>query len=354
GQIVPAGAPYDVSALPTAPPTTSPSPGMATPTPTPVPSPLPVVPNASSVELLGQAASGVALVTGPAAGGLLALTSLTNAPPQYGSFVPFANQNNAYPINPPKLPRTTVRVNPFGFGYALVRGPSDLLDYSITDVATGFEFSAVADDTTLGTGAVTLYGRADIAFDPGNSGRALIGGTTSGSLTTLTLVTGLPTSITKTATLTLPANIRSIVIGPSGQYAVVGTDAGIAVVNGVNGSSLSLVAPFAPGGMPDLNILTYLGCDGKTTLSLTNVDSVELSTDDRYLVALGAPPGIACPNGYDASIVAIPFNPNSGATPSPSPTTAPSPGATPSPNPTMFTQNLVVPPPTGADLMVVR
>jgi hypothetical protein len=345
GQIVPVGQPYDLNAYPTPIPTASPA---ATPTPPNAT----LLNDASSLAVLGSGSGAVALAVGPNTQALVALTSLTNAPPQYGQSVPFSG--STYTLKSiPSLPRSIVRVFSDSTGkiVALVRGPQDLLSFKVTVVGTGYQFDAQADDTTLGSNA-TLRGNGAIAPDPLDASRALVGGTTAGGGNVLTLVTGLPSAITKTSSLALPGNIRSIAVGASGSYAVVGTDVGIVVVNGVGGSSLSLVPPFGPTTASSLaTALAYANCNGAAS-NLTNVSSVGLSADARYLVALGTANGVSCPSGANASIVAVPFNSTTGAPPTPGPTVSPSPGATATPS--TFVQNNVIAPPLGADYLIVH
>ena len=240
GSLTPVGSPYDLSVEPTAVPT-----GTTTsdPSATATPANAPLLSDAQSVAILGGSSAAVALALGvPAAGAtpaIVALTSLTNAPPQYGNAVPFSGSSYTLP-SPPSYFRNIVKIgtDTSGNTVALVRGPQDLLAFGIAIVATGYQFNLKAEDTNLGSNA-TLRGSGAMAFDPVSSGRALIGGTTAGGGATLTLVTGLPTAITETATLTLPSatSIRSIAIANTGVFALVATDVGIFSINGVNGAA---------------------------------------------------------------------------------------------------------------------
>jgi hypothetical protein len=151
----------------------------------------------------------------------------------------------------------------------------------------------------------------------------------------------------------VPSTPHSVVITPNGQYAIVGTDAGLYVVNGVNGGALTPVAPFAPGPVSGVSSPAFVGCDANPH-TLLNVASVGFSLDAKYLIALGTGSGVSCASGNNSSILAIPFNESTGSTPSPSPTVAPATSPSPSPNPTLFTQNNVITPPTNADYLVVH
>ena len=360
GSIVPVGAPYDLSNNP---PTPVPS-GSASPSATASPTSAPLLSDGESIAVLGGSSNAVALTAGLAAAGspnaLVALTSLTNAPPQYGGAVPFTG--SSYTLKTaPNVSRSIVRINISSDSTgalritALARGPQDLLAFNVTTVGTGYQFDAQADDATLGSNT-TLRGNGAIAFSPADGSRALVGGTTSGANSQLTLVTGLPAKITSASTLTLPGNIRSIAIASGGGIGVVATDVGIVVVKGIDAGTLTIVPPFAPSSSSALaSAPTYRTCSG-TQAALNNVSSIGLSVDTRYLVALGTTAGVSCPSGYNSSLVAVPFNPATGTLPSPAPTVAPSAGAssTPSPSPTMFVQNNVIAPPTGADYLFVR
>jgi hypothetical protein len=366
GQLVPAGPPYDLNAQPPTP--------IASSTATPVVAPL--IPDDTSVSLVGNGQSAVALNVGPATDAIVALTSLTFAPPTYGLSAPFSGSTYTLP-NPMPFPRTIVRVSPgattinnTSTSIALVRGQSDLLSFGITLVGSGYQLNLEAQNTALGSGSA-LRGKGEIVFDPADITRALIGGTTNGGSNVLTLVDGLPTAITTVSTLALPpgANIHSIDIASNGQFAVVGTDLGIYSVNGINGALMSLVTPFSPS---PLNAMAsapfYTDCNGATQRMTTvyslgySVGSLPGLTLDNYLVALGSASGVSCASGDNATLVAIPFSPTTGTTPAPtalpSPTATPGAGETASPPsptpPAVFVQNNMIAPPAGSDILVVR
>lgn len=355
GSLTPVGAPYDLSVQPTPAPTVAPTNG-ASPGPSSTPVNAPLIADAQSVAILGTGSSAVALTLGtPVTGSpsaIVALTSLTNAPPQYGNSVPFTG--SSYTLTSiPQVPRNIVRIgvktDSNGNVVALVRGPQDLLAFSVSAVATGFQFDATADDATLGTSA-TLRGTGAVALDPADAGRALVGGTSAGQTNVLTLVTGLPGAIQKTAQLALPGNIRSIAITNAGVYAVVATDVGLISVGGIDSSALRIVAPFAPSPLSaSASAPQYTTCTGAGA-TLTNVSSVGVSSDQKYIVALGSGAGVACPSGNNASIVALPYNPATGGTPSPAPAST----SSATPGPSQFTQNNVIAPPAGADYLYVH
>jgi hypothetical protein len=365
--IAPVGLPYDASVQPTAAATSGAAASATT---------VPVIPNITSVTMLGGGSTGLALIVGPAASppAIVAVTSLENAPPVYGLSVGY-NQSTYTFTSAPNVPRSILAVDGATTSVgtaAFARGTADLLLFEITSVSvSGYQFNAEADDSKLGTD-VALTGAGNIGWDPADGTRALIGGTTGGNQSELTLVTGLPTAITETAQLTLPGNITSISIAPQGDYAAVGTTAGIVIVGGVNGSVLTIQTPFSVSPLSSsASAITYTNCNG-TSSRLTNIYSVRFgsyaggSTVNQFLVALGSAPGVTCGSGHNATLAALPFDPATGTTPAPTaaPTASPVPsptavGATPTPVPTptpppVFVQNNMIAPPTGADLLVVK
>jgi hypothetical protein len=342
GQIVPIGTAYDLGSPPTPAPGTSPSP-VAT---------AQLITDASSVAIIGSFTQAVGLITGPGSQGIVALTSLSASPPQYGSSVPFAGGSYTLKPIPPDV-YSVVRAAGSGT-VVLIRGVHYLVSFAVTQVATGYQFNAEAEDPNLGFGATVLRGTGAIAMDSSDSARALVG---TGNV--VTLVTGLPSAITETAHLTVPGTtIRAIRIGPNGLIAAVATDVGVSILTGVNGSTLSLVSTFTATSVPGANQLPFVNCAGQAA-TMTNVYGIGFSsaavpsTSNDYLVALGssnpAPATGSAACVYPASVVAIPFNPATGATPTPAPTTAPSPGVTSTPNPKQFTQNNMLAPPSGVD-----
>ena len=315
----------------------------------------PVVPDAYSIALLGTGATGEALVTGAGAAGILGVTSLTNAPPQYGGFIPFVGGT----INPPLYPRTNI-VIASDTTYALVRGPLDLLVVSVTPSASGYHLQITQYSSALGYGAsASLRGDGAMAVSQEDTGRALFA--LPGGSNAIELVTGLPKNVTMTASLPLPSRPHAVAITTSGAFAVVGADAGFYIISGIGSGQLMINAPFAPSPTSGMaNSPAYVACDGSTRY-LQNITSVAFASN-KYIVLYGTSPGVSCPSGLNSSIVVLPFNPATGSTPTPEPTPSPSPkppqGVTPSPTaspmPTQFTQNGVVTLPSDSSLMVVR
>ncbi len=358
GQLVPAGTFYNLSVAPTPAPVVTLAPG-ASPSPSPNPTPTAaLIGDATSVTILNGSSTGVALFVSPNTNpqGIVALTSLANAPPQYGSSVPFSSPNYTLP-NPLGTSFSNIRAMSnatTGVQNVLVRGTNDLIAIGVTDNAAGYQFNIQAQDTNLGSSAVVRgYGR--MAIDPQDPSRALIGGTSSGNLNQLTLVTGMPGTITESSTLQMPGAINSIAYSPGGSVAVIGTTVGIVVVGGTSSTTLTQLTPFGSGLVAYQP--TFTNCNGARS-TLTNVVSVSFSADELYVVGLGTAAGVSCASGYNGTLVAVPLSGSSGATPVPgsaaTPTAAPSGSPSPSPFPTFFQQNNVIAPPAGADYLLVH
>ncbi len=346
GAPIPAGAPYDFAVLPPAP---TPLPSVS-----PVPSPTSTVPppllsDVTSISILlssfNSAASAVGLATAPNSSAVVAVTSLSNAPPLYGGSVfynpPAGTVGNK--ITPTVAARSTIVAAPDGSS-VVARGPADLLLYQ---VPVPYQLIAVAENTSLGTNGVVLRGFGNVAYDPRDTRRLLVAGTSGGATAHLTLLTGLPTALTVAGSIDVPGSVNSLVIDRSGTYAYVATNAGIVAVKGIDTGSLALATISGAPSSGNATQLPYIDCNGRAT-SLSNVFAVRLSSLDRQLVALGTSPGTACAGGYNASVVAAAFTASTATIAVPSP--APSATAAPA----TFTQNNVIPPPLGADYFVVR
>jgi hypothetical protein len=347
-QLVPVGAPYDLSVAPTPFPSAS---AVATLTPA-------TMKDATSISILDDGSLGVALVVSPNTSpqSIVALTSLLNAPPQFGNSLPYVGATNTLK-NPSSTSFGNVvsSTDSTGVSNVLVRGTTDLIAIGVTGAANGYQFNITSEDPNLGSG-VPLRGYGRMAINPSTSARALVGGTTSGAASTLTLVTGLPTTVTEQSKLSLPGTINSIAFTPSyGTYAVVGTTQGIVVVGGTNSNNIGILTPFGTGITAYQPMFT--NCNG-TRSRMTDVLSVGFSVDLKYLIALGVGEGVSCASGHNATLVAIPFEAAAGATPPPSslatPTPAPSGSPSPSPFPTFFQQNNMIAPPTNADYLYVH
>lgn len=328
GNLIPVGATYDVTQAPT-----------PTPSVTPTPIGASTLTGVNSVSVLGTGSVSVGLIGGPGVG-VLGLTSLTNAPPQFGGFVPF--QGGVPDPGPGDRPIVLINASTT---VALLRGPNDMIVYGVTLVASGYQFQINGVDTTLGYGnAVTLRGAGGVYFDPADASKALV--LQSPGSNGITLLTTLPDSISKNASLVLPSRPHSATIATGGVIAVVGADNGFYIVTGIDSGTLALVAPFAPVvGDAFANAPSFIGCDG-ATYKMTNVSSVGFSADQKYLVIIGTPPTQHCVGGNNSSMIALPFNTLNGTQPTPTPSI--------SPGPAQFTANNIVTRPADADYVTVR
>jgi hypothetical protein len=346
--LIPEGAAYNVTLVPT------PAPSV---TPTAYPSVLPVLSDVGALNSIGTQSSGVDLVAG-FGNGLLALNSLPDLPLQFGGFAPY---QGATP-GPGFLDRPTIAVSAeTPPTTVLLRGAYDILGYHTTLVATGYQFKQVSQSTTLGYGAGrVLRGNGGMAINPAAAAYGII--IQAPSLNDVTALSNLPSAINVGSILALPSTPRSVAIATGGTIAVVGADNGFYVLSGAKTGALTLVHPFAPNPSdPRANAPLFVGCDGNT-YRMTNVTSVRLSGDQRYLVVVGSPPGQVCAGGANTSLIALPFNTATGVqpTPSPIPTKGPTPAppATPSPlptaAPTMFTANGLINQPGDTDYLIVH
>jgi hypothetical protein len=355
--LVPAGLPYitSVPPSPTAAPSVTPP---ATAAPTSTPQADAIVSDVRGISIFGSSTAAVALLLGNPAG-LLGVSSLTQVPPLFSGFYAFnAAGGVATPAPGAHQFIATAAVssgatdtvgNPI-LGNALVRG-SDLFALQITVVNSGYGFRIVAEDAGLGVNPVAgdQRGSGAMAFSPNDPTRALIA--QAPGVNDVTLVTGLPTKITRTATITLPSRPHSVAIATGGAMAVVGTDNGYYVIGGINTTAPTLLVPTSPGIYgtgtgSSTNTPSYVGADGATH-NLANITSVAFSGDGKYLVLLGSLTPNSTGGGTTGTLVALPFNQTAGAaaTPTPSATTTP---------PQSFTQNNFYAPAVDQDLLVVR
>lgn len=335
GSLTPVGPPYDAAVPPTPAPSATPKVCASLP-PSSAP---PDVPDITGLAILGSGRSAVGLVIGPGSSGILGLTSLSDAPPKYGCFVPL----------PAPTGRANIQVSG-GYGEVLVRGPSDLLSLSVSSVAAGYSFAMGFDDTSLGTGTV-YRGEGLFQISPTNPGRALV--VNPFTPFNAVLVTGLPNAMAHTSTVAIPAQPLSVAISPNGSYGVVGAVSGFYVISGLNSGTLFLNSPFGAAGSGNSNSPPYVDCNGATK-NLVDVTSVGFTPDGKYLALLGNEPAGTCASGNNATLYVIAFNDATGVPPTPAPSPSPTASAVPTLPPTRFTQNNIISPPSGADYMLVR
>jgi len=344
GNIVPSGPAYATTVggiLPTPAPVANGTPApAASPTPAATPNAAAVVPDVASVAVLGTATNSVGLAAGFGGNGFIAVTSLSNSPPVFGGYVPFAGSTSV--TLPAGVPRGAIQASN-DLQTALVRG-GDLVSYAVTQVSSGFQFGISAENATLGLPGTAFRGRGAFAIVPTDGTRAVFAQAPTANQ--VTLVTGLPKAITVAGSVTLPTTPRSVAITPNGGYALVGADDGVYVLAGATGGTLRTLPAFAGAAGGTANALPFTGCD-KQAHVLTNVRSVGVSGDGRYGVAFGVvPTGCAA----DGVLVAFPINVSTGGLATPPPN--PSPSAAPFAQ--YFVQTNLGAQPAGTDAMFVR
>jgi hypothetical protein len=300
----PGGPPYDTSVQPTAAPSSTPPPPGA------------VIPDVTSATLLLTGTSAVGLAMGPAATGILGVNQPANQTPTFNGFVGYTCGNTTIS---PSSGRANIAVSPAanatnGVFSALVRGPGDLVSFSVTPnfgiAPPVYVFCVTSHDTALGTHG-TLLGRGAMAFSPTDSRRAVVAQSGSAA-NTVTLITGLPTAITKAPAVALSGGKRasSVAISPGGSFAVIGADSGMYVVSGVALSSLTPVPQGSPASTGPYHP-SYVGSDGMSH-PLQNVTSVGFSLDGSYVATLASTTPDSPGGGTNASLVVLPFNTTNG------------------------------------------
>jgi hypothetical protein len=301
---VPGGPPYDTSVAPTA-------------IPSGPPVTQAVIPDVTSegVLLTGNAAVGLSM--GPAATGILGINQPASQTPTFNGFVGYQcggktlSKNN----NRANIAVSSLALPTSGVLTVLVRGPDDLVAFSVTPnfnvSPPNYVFCVTAQDTKLGT-AGTLQGRGAMAISPTDASRAVIAQSGAVNTNSITLVTGLPISITKGTPVQLSGSPRanSLAIHPAGAFAVVGADKGLYVVSGVSGISLAPVPQGSPAAQGPYSPV-YMGADGKNH-PLSNISSVGFSADGGYVAVLASLTPSAPGGSTDASLVVLPFNVSSG------------------------------------------
>jgi hypothetical protein len=343
--LTPADGTYNTTVVPTSAPSPSPS-----ATPTPMPLATPTLSNVTSISILetsGLPTTSVALVLG-GGDGILGLNELTFPPLDYAQYVVYSDPTNAVTPPPAAGPRYNIVLGPSNAN-ALVRGPNDLISYTITPSSTGYVLNAVADNTTLGTGAGNiLQGPGAMAIDPASDEFALVAQPSSNSVT---LLAGLPSALNVAKTIMLATTPRSIAWSlANSTYAIVGADGGyyILTMNTSSATQPSMSVGSITGSNPT-GLVTpppFIGCDGATH-HLTSVNSIALSQYGSDLVLYGPSDATSCT--ASGTLEAFPF-----PVPSASPTATPTPAPSTTPVPTLFVQNNLPRPGTNQDLMVVH
>jgi hypothetical protein len=300
---IPGGAPYNTAIEPTAAPSASPVPPNAT------------IQAVTSVALLLTGDESVGLAMGPTAQGILGVNQVVNQAPSFNGFIPYqCNNRSISPTTGRQNIAMSSAANGSGVYTALVRGPNDLVSFSVTPnfgvTPPVYVFCVQQQDTGLGSHGA-LDGRGAMAISPAQPGRGIVLQTpTSGA--TATLVTNLPSSMDKASTVAFPDTTRAntVAIHPNGFFAAVGADSGLFVVKGVTSALISLVnqgnpaidAPYRP---------SYLGADGQMH-KLENVTSIGFSGDGTFLGVLCSTTANNPGGGATASFIVLPFNEVSG------------------------------------------
>lgn len=302
---------------------------------TATPAASPVVADVTGAAIVGTGFNSIGLLLGNGGNGILGVSSLVNAPPQYAQIVPFTD--TSFTVNLPAAPSPGTRNNivvSADSTEALVRG-ADLSAFTLSSQGNGYQFNATAYSSVLGTHPNILRGYGAMAINPSSDGTALL--VQAPGPNDVTLVSGLPGAINVVATVTLPTHPHAVAWAPNGQSALVGADGGYYTFSGL-ASALTLVSQ-TPGNP------SFTGCDGQTH-TFASISSIRVSLDSRYLVLFGPSNASCTANG---TLAAFPYLPP-GATATPTP--APSPGGTPVPS--FFVQNNLITPGTDQDYMVVR
>jgi hypothetical protein len=329
--LTPVFSPYLTTVAPTVAPSTS---------STPTPSVSPVLSDVKSIAILessGVPSSAISLSVGDA--GILGVNALGFPPLNFAQFVTYNDPSYTPTPPPPAGPRDNLVITPDSLE-ALVRGPSDLIAFSITPSATGYTLDATAHDETLGTAGVGLRGHGAMAVDPASDQFALVAQTTA-STNVLTLLSGLPTTLTKAVTVPLPNVPRSVAWEQSGTYAAVGVDGGYYLLTINTGSNPPTVSSPVLATPPP-----FAGCDGMPH-KLTSVTSIGFTGS---ILVLYGPTDATCASGSNGAVEAFPF-------PVPSATPTPTPAPSTTPQNSLFVQNNVVAPSASQaypDYMVIR
>jgi hypothetical protein len=165
----------------------------------------------------------------------------------------------------------------------LARGYTGLTVFSIASItpAAGslggtmsHGFTQTANFTALGDYSLN-DGRKGIAISPVDSSRAVV---ISGS--TITQITGMPDAPAQGSTVTMTGvtGAYSVSVTPDGKSIIVGTNAGLVMLSGMDTGTLAQVGtPFAP---------SYTG--GSGSVSLASVTTLGVTLDGKYVVACDA------------------------------------------------------------------
>lgn len=219
-----------------------------------------IMPNGDEAVISGDADNSLLLVSGIAAGN-----------PQAASSIPIPSRRDGLVISSDGQ-------------VMLARGPWGLTVFSIAPVtpaagslggSVSHSYTQMVDLPNYGAPRFLEDGRDGMAMSPVDSGRAIVIGDLQG-VTNVTLFTGLPLKPVAASTIALSGvtMVRSVAISPDGKSAVIGTDAGLVLVTGIDTGTLSQVGTvFAPA------IAANNGA------AFANVTTIGITLDGKYVVA---------------------------------------------------------------------
>jgi len=298
GTIFPGGAPYDTSVPPP-----SPAPTNA------------VIPDITEEGMLAAGSNAVGLSMGPGGAGILGVNQASVQSPTYNGFIGYTckSRTPTFLSGYSAVAASTTTNTNSGDYSLLVRGPQSLLSFSVIPnfgvIPPRFTICYQVQDVTLGARVLATPGAAGhgvMSFSPTDASRAILGQVGAANEQVI-LLTNLPFQITKSPPLSLNGGrVNSIAFSPDGAYGAVGTDAGLFIVSGLSGSTLTIVgqgankskAAFSPN---------YKGADGAYH-HLANVTSVGFSSDGTFLSALISLIPNSPGGGNSGTMVALPFN----------------------------------------------
>jgi hypothetical protein len=301
--IFPGGNPYDTSVVPPSPAPTS-----------------AIIGDVTDENMIGNGIGAVGLSMGPSAFGILGVNQASTQTPTFNGFIGFPCKGRTPTFGSgygavATSPSTNVSSGNYS---TLVRGPQALLSFSVApnfgEVPPRYVFCYQVQDTALGANMLSTPGAAGhglMSFSPIDPSRAFLGQVGT-SINQVALVTGLPFAITRSSTLTLSGagRVNSVAFAPNGQFAAVGTDAGLFIMSGVNTPTLGIEGqgankskgPYSPN---------YKGADGLYH-PVKNVTSVGFSADGLFLAATVSlfqnSPGASS----GGTLVVLPFNISTG------------------------------------------
>jgi len=235
------------------------------------------------------------IVSGDSPNSLLVISGILSGNPQTAATIPVPSNRDGVAIS------NDGRV-------LLARGGNGLTVFSITPTAPvvgalggsiAHTFTQIADHPELGV-IGQEDGRDGMAFSPKDSSRAIIIGDPNNGAT-VSLVTGLPNApVVSSLRLRLPAtrinhraapaergkhprlaltgvsSVSSVSVTPDGTMAIIGTDAGLVMVTGVNTGTLTQVGtPYSP-------TFTVNG----TGVALAGIPTLGITLDGKYVVAI--------------------------------------------------------------------